>query len=210
VVAADTTWATPFYFDTFGKGIDIAIHSCTKYVGGHSDLMMGLITCRKHYYPALRRAFRNMGVCAGADEIYLASRGMRTMATRLKQGQETALALAAWLKARPEVVKVLHPAFSDCPGHAVWKRDFTGSSGLFSVLLKPYPRARLADMVDNMEIFGMGFSWGGYESLILPFMPERTAVKWAHDGINLRIYAGLEHPDDLIADLEAGFRRLNA
>ena len=209
VVVADTTWATPFFFDTFGKGVDIAIHSCTKYIGGHSDLIMGLITCRKKYFPALRRVFRNTGVCPGADEIYLASRGLRTMATRLKQTQETALMLARWFKGRPEVEKVLHPAFPECPGHDIWKRDFTGSSGLFGVLLKPYPRERLADMVNHMEIFGMGFSWGGYESLILPFEPERTMPKWAHDGINLRIYTGLEHPDDLIADMEAGLARLH-
>ncbi len=209
VVVVDNTWATPFFFHAAEKGADIVIQSCTKYVSGHSDLVMGLITCPKKYYPALYRTYCNFGACPGSEEVYLAARGLRTMATRLKQNQDTALALARWFKGRPEAVKILHPALPDCPGHEIWKRDFTGASGLFSVLLKPYPREKVAVMLDNMELFGMGFSWGGYESLMIPFYPARTASKWTHDGLCLRVYAGLEHPDDLIADLEAGFKRLN-
>lgn len=208
VVIADNTWATPLYMNAAEKGADITIHSGTKYIGGHSDILMGIITCSRQYYPALRQTFRNFGVCAGSDELYLASRGLRTLATRLKQHQETAMRLASWLGNRTEVVKVLHPAFPECPGHPIWKRDFTGASGLFSVLLKPYSKKSLANMLDNMRYFGMGFSWGGYESLITPFEPLRIATQWKHNGIGLRIHAGLEHLDDLIADLEAGLMRL--
>ena len=210
VVIADSTWATPLYVNAFALGVDINIHSCTKYIGGHSDLLMGVVTCKATFHPALRRIFRNFGGCVGADELYLASRGLRTLATRLKQHQETGLLLANWLKTRSEVVKILHPALEECPGHAIWKRDFTGSSGLFSVLLKPYSKAALAAMLDNMRFFGMGFSWGGYESLMTPFDPLRSENKWQHEGINLRIHAGLEHPDDLIQDLKEGFSRLNS
>jgi len=210
VVAMDNTWATPLYFNAASKGVDITVHSCTKYIGGHSDLLMGLITCSKQYYPRLRRTFRNLGCSAGADELYLASRGLRTLATRLKQHQESGLQLAKWLQSRAEVVRVLHPAFEDCPGNHIWQRDFSGASGLFSVLLKNYPQEKLAAMLDNMQLFGMGFSWGGYESLIMPFKPERTASAWTHDGICLRIHAGLEGIDDLIADLQAGLQRLSA
>lgn len=210
VVAADNTWATPMFMRACEAGVDVTIHSCTKYIGGHSDIVMGLITTSRKYYPQLRRTYRNLGCCPGADEIYLAQRGLRTMAARLKIHQETGLLLAHWFKRRPEVVKVLHPAFPECPGHAVWKRDFTGSTGLFSVLLKSYPRKALAAMVDHMELLGMGFSWGGYESLILPFRADRpNTPSWTHTGLCLRIHAGLENPDDIIADLEAGFDRLN-
>ncbi len=210
VVAMDNTWATPLYFHAADMGVDITIHSCTKYIGGHSDLVMGLITCSKQYYSQLRRTFRNNGAGVGGDNIYLAARGLRTMATRLKQHYETGLILANWFKSRPEIVKVLHPALPDCPGHAIWKRDFTGATGLFAVLVKPYSHAAVAAMLDNMELFGMGFSWGGYESLMLPFKAHRTASpSWSHDGVCLRVHAGLEHPDDLIADLTAGFKRLN-
>ena len=210
IVAADNTWATPLFLRACDLGVDVTIHSCTKYIGGHSDLVMGLLTTSKKYYPQLRRTYRNLGCCPGSEEVYLAQRGLRTMATRLRQHQETGLQIAHWLKKRPEVLKVLHPAFPECPGHAVWKRDFSGSTGLFSVLLKPYPHKALAAMLDHMELFGMGFSWGGYESLIIPFNPERTSTpSWTHKGVCLRIHAGLENPDDIIADLEAGFDRLN-
>jgi cystathionine beta-lyase len=210
VVACDNTWATPLYMNAASLGADISIHACTKYIGGHSDLVMGLITCSKEYYPRLRRTFRNLGTAIGADEVYLAARGLRTLAVRLKQHQETGLILANWFKKRPEVTKVLHPALPDCPGHEFWKRDFTGASGLFSVLLKSYPQKALAAMMDNLKFFGMGFSWGGFESLMIPFKPVRTASpSWGHEGICLRVHAGLEAPEDLIADLEDGFKRLN-
>ncbi|HEU5048572.1 MAG TPA: cystathionine beta-lyase [Rickettsiales bacterium] len=209
IVVADNTWATPLFNNMSRHGVDISIQSCTKYISGHSDLVMGLITCSKQYFPALRRAYRNYGACPGSEEIYLAQRGLRTLATRLKQHQETGLKLAQWFKQRPETVRVLHPALPECPGHEIWKRDFTGASGLFGVLLKPYPHEALARMLDHMKLFGMGFSWGGYESLMIPFKPERTVTQWKHDGICLRVHAGLEAPEDLIADLEAGFARLN-
>ncbi len=210
IVIADNTWATPLYLRTVEMNVDICIHSCTKYIGGHSDLVMGLITHSKKFNPQLRRTYRNLGAAIGADEVYFASRGLRTLAVRLKQHQETAFILAKWLAARPEVVKVLHPGLPSCPGHDIWKRDFKGASGLFSILLKPYPHKALAAMLDGLEHFGMGFSWGGYESLIIPFTPERTATpSWTHDGLCIRIHAGLEHPDDLIADLKKGFERLN-
>jgi cysteine-S-conjugate beta-lyase len=210
LVAADNTWATPLFLRARDFGVDITIHSCTKYIGGHSDLVMGLITTSKELYPQLQRVYRNLGCCPGSEEVYLAQRGLRTMATRLKQHEEVGMMLAHWFKKRPEVVKILHPAFPECPGHAVWKRDFTGATGLFSVLLKPYPHKALAAMLDHMELFGMGFSWGGYESLMIPFKPHRTVSPgWTHKGACLRVHAGLENPDDLIADLEAGFDRLN-
>jgi len=210
IVIADNTWATPLFMRAGEKGADITIHSCTKYISGHSDLVMGVITYPKQYHDVLRQTFRNLGVCPGADELYLAARGLRTMPTRLKQHQETGILLANWLKARPEVTKILHPAFASCPGHDIWKRDFTGATGLFSVVLKPYAKEKLANMLDNMQLFGMGFSWGGYESLMLPFKPPRSVTRWDKDAIYLRIHAGLEHPDDLIADLAAGFERLNS
>jgi cysteine-S-conjugate beta-lyase len=210
VVMADSTWATPIYSNAFAQGVDINIHSATKYISGHSDLVMGIITCGKKHYAALRQTFRNFGACAGADELYLASRGLRTLSTRLSQHQTTALQLANWLKTRKEVVKILHPAFAECSGHENWKRNFTGSSGLFSILLKNYDKEKFAQMIDNMELFGMGFSWGGYESLIMPFTPYRTISKWTHNGLCLRIHAGLEHIDDLINDLAAGLDRLSA
>ncbi len=210
VVMVDNTWATPLYLCAKDVGADITVHSCTKYLSGHSDLVMGLVTCSKKYFPQLRRVFRNLGSSPGSEEVYLVARGLRTLPTRLKQHQETGIALAKWFEKRPEVAKVLHPAFASCPGHENWKRDFKGASGLFGVLLKPYPHKALAAMMDDMKLFGMGFSWGGYESLMIPFVPERTASKWKHDGICLRVNAGLEHIDDLIADLEAGFKRLNA
>ncbi len=210
VVVADNTWATPLYSRPYELGVDVSIHSATKYISGHSDLLMGLITCKDAYYKRILHAFKNMGVCLGPDDTYLVHRGMRTMAVRVAHQQQTGLELAKWLKRRPEVVKVLHPALSDCPGHEIWKRDFSGATSLFSILVKPYSQKALAAMLDGLEHYGMGYSWGGFESLIIPFTPPRTARPWTHDGINLRIHAGLEHIDDLIADLEKGFERLNA
>lgn len=211
VVAADNTWATPLHFRAADHGVDITIHSCTKFIGGHSDLVMGVLTTTKACYPRLRRMYRNLGACIGADDLYLATRGLRTLATRLRQHEQTGLELAQWCKSQPEVAQLLHPAFSDCPGHEIWKRDFTGSSGLFSIVLKPCPKEALAAMLDHFELFGIGFSWGGYESLVIPFHPHRTASPhWTHTGPGIRIYPGLEGPDDLIADLGAGFKRLRA
>lgn len=212
VVMLDNSWATPLYFRPFDHGVDVCIDAATKYLVGHSDAMIGVVTTTKAHYRRVKSAAAILGAAPGPDDCYLALRGIRTLAVRLARHQETALALAAWLKTRREVARVLHPAFADCPGHRLWKRDFDGSSGLFSIVLaKPYPKAALARMLDHMELFKMGYSWGGYESLILPSDPApcRSAVAWKAPGPLLRLHAGLEDIDDLIADLEAGFRRLS-
>ena len=153
----------------------------------------------------------NLGACAGPDDCYLALRGLRTMAVRLKQHHATSLHLARWLQARPEVERVIHPALPEDSGHALWQRDMAGAGGVFAVLLKPVARPALAAMIDGMQLFHLGYSWGGFESLMIPVYPEklRTKPRWTHGGPTLRIHAGLEHLDDLIRDLEQGFERLN-
>jgi cystathionine beta-lyase len=211
IVIGDNTWATPLCMKPFELGIDISIHSATKYISGHSDLVMGVVSCKKEHYLPLLRAFRNTGGNPSADNCYLAQRGLRTMAVRLKQQYEQGLAIARWLRDRPEVEAVLHPALEGAPGHELWKRDFTGGCSLFAIVLKePASTAQLSAMLDSMELFGMGYSWGGFESLIIPFYPTkiRSVSKWPYKGQALRIHIGLEHPDDLMRDLEAGFARL--
>jgi len=212
IVIGDNTWATPLYCRPFELGIDISIHSGTKYIGGHSDLVMGVASCKKEHYKTLWHAFRNTGFSPSGDNCFLAQRGLRTLAPRMKQHYENGLVVANWLKSRPEVATVLHPALPETPGHEFWKRDLKGACGLFSFILKQQPSfAALSAMLDNLELYGMGYSWGGYESLMIPITPQkiRTATKWKHAGQGLRIHIGLEHPDDLIRDLEAGFARLN-
>lgn len=212
VVLMDNSWATPLFFRALDHGVDVAIYSGTKYLVGHADAMMGVIVTTKETFLKVRRSRQLFGPCAGPDDCYLTLRGLRTLAVRLERHQKTAMILAEWLKSRPEVERVLHPAFPECSGHAVWKRDFKGASGLFSIVLKkPYPREALAAMLDGMKLFAMGYSWGGFESLILPINPApyRTAVPWRAAGPLLRLHAGLEDPGDLIADLDAGFKRLN-
>ena len=211
IVIGDNTWGTPYFMDAFALGIDISLQSATKYISGHSDLLMGTLACKKEHYTTLLRTYRNLGACPSADNCYLAQRGLRTMAVRLKQHFENGLTVAKWLQSRPEVEKVLHPALPDHAGHALWKRDFTGACGLFGVVLKDaLPHDKLAAMLDNLQYFGMGYSWGGYESLIIPFNPKkiRTATQWPYNGQALRIHIGLENPDDLIRDLEQGLKRL--
>lgn len=211
-VIADNTWATPLYFRAFAHGVDVSVHSATKYVSGHADLVMGVITCQKQHYAPLFRVYKNLGATAAPDNCYLAVRGLRTMGIRLKRHAETAMALVDWLLKQPEVERILYPALPGDPGHTLWKRDMTGACGLFSVLLKPMPRSALAAMLDGFKLFGMGFSWGGFESLVVPFdvAKTRTATSWAHKGPALRIHAGLEAAEDLIDDLEEGFARLRA
>lgn len=211
LVLFDNTWATPLYFDALAQGADVVIHAITKYIGGHSDLMMGAATANEAAWPRLQRATFMLGQCVAPDDVYLAARGLRTLAVRLEKHQENGLKLAEWLKDRPEISTVLHPAFPDCPGHDVWKRDFTGSTGLFSAVLKQGTREAVSAMLDGLERFGMGFSWGGFESLALPVNPaeNRTATKWETPGPMIRFHAGLEHIDDLTADLDAGFERFN-
>ena len=212
VTIIDNTWASPLFFKPLKHGVDISVHAATKYIVGHSDVMMGIIAMNDVHFMTVKTQVHGMGYSVGPDDVYLALRGLRTMSARLAQHQQTALRLADWLQKRPEVEKVLHPALPGTPGHEFFKRDFKGSSGLFSVILKPCSDAQLTAMLDGMQLFGMGYSWGGYESLIIPsnLASARTATKWKADGPMLRIHAGLEDPDDLVADLEAGFQRLRS
>jgi cystathionine beta-lyase len=204
VTLLDNTWATPFLFPALAAGVDVAILAATKYVGGHADVMLGSATTTEKYYQRIQTATWDLGHALSPDDAWLGSRGLRTMAVRLRQHQESALKVAHWLKARDDVGLVLHPALPDCPGHEIWKRDFKGSSGLFSFELKNPDKAVRAKFVDALRLFGIGYSWGGYESLVLPVDPVRTVSK--PPALNLvRLHIGLEDADDLIADLEAAF-----
>jgi cystathionine beta-lyase len=213
-VLMDNTWASPLYFKPFTKGVDVSIQAATKFIVGHSDVLLGSVTTNKESWKAVKSCFSEYGQQGAPDDVYFAQRGLRTLSIRLKRHQETGLKLARWLGDRPEVEQVLHPALPGCPGHEFWKRDFLGASGLFAVVLKPYTKTALAFMLDHMQLFGMGFSWGGYESLIVPYdlsgVRTVTYYEWSGGYRVLRIYAGLEDPEDLISDLEAGFERLNA
>ena len=212
VVITDNTWASPYYFDPFAHGADVSVQAATKYIVGHSDVMMGTITAGEEHWPALRETHLLLGQCAGPDDIYLALRGLRTLGVRLRQHMETGIALATWLEQRPEVAEVMHPALPSHPGHDLWRRDFSGASGLFSIRLKSTDRAAVDAMIDGLALFGIGASWGGFESLVLPFDPAsyRSATPWTREGHCVRIHAGLEDVEDLKADLEKGFERLNA
>ncbi len=211
-VIMDNTWASPLYFKPFDHGVDVSIQAATKYIVGHSDAMLGTACATEAAWPALRQTARHLGTHAAPDDCYLGQRGLRTLSVRLARHQENALTLAHWLQNRVEVARVLYPALAEDPGHAIWRRDFTGASGLFGVVLQPTTAAAVAAMLDGLELFGMGYSWGGYESLIVPTAPAeaRTATQWDAAGPCLRIHVGLEDPDDLIADLEAGFARLKS
>ena len=203
----DNTWATPLFFPALATGIDITILAATKYVGGHADLLLGTATATPDYYPALERASWDLGHTVSPDDAWLALRGLRTMETRLKQHEASALKVARWLKDQPQVARVLHPALPDCPGHEVWARDFKGSSGLFSFVLNGGGEAARARLIDGLDLFGIGYSWGGFESLVVPVDPPRTATRPEWDGPLVRLHIGLEHPDDLIADLANGLAR---
>ena len=209
-VLLDNTWATPLYFDAFAHGVDLSIQAATKYIGGHADVMIGYVCVNESYNARLLRANHDLGIYASGDDCFLALRGLRTMPLRLKRHGETALALAQWLQARPEVSRVLYPALENDPGHALWKRDFTGASGLFGVVLKPLSHEALAAFFDSLRLFGMGYSWGGYESLIVPSKLHRAASTFEANGPLIRIHAGLEGVDDLKADLERGFAAMRA
>jgi len=212
LVVMDNTWATPLFFKPLAHGADISIQAGTKYIGGHSDVMIGLITTTEPVHEVIRRAAMDLGGVPGPDDCYLALRGLRTLAVRLERHQATALRLARWLQARPEVRRVLHPALPGDPGHALWRRDFKGATGLFGFVLQPCSKAALSAMLDHMELFGLGYSWGGFESLLIPVLPQRnrSATAWDPGGPTLRLHAGLEDPADLEADLAAGFARLAA
>lgn len=212
VVVVDNTWATPLYFPPHERGADIAIEAGTKYLGGHSDLLMGLVTANERCWPALHKTAHLTAMGAGPEDCFLALRGLRTMKLRLDEAGRQGMAMAEWLAARPEVKTLLHPAFPSHPGHAIWKRDFKGASGLFSVILHPVSEAQLGAFLDGLELFGMGYSWGGYESLVVPFdcSSYRTATRWQPGGPALRFQIGLEDVADLQADLAAGFARMKA
>lgn len=209
MVLMDNTWATPLYFKAIEHGVDVSIQAATKYVVGHADAMLGMVSCNKRAWPQLKSTHYDLGQTAGPDDLYLAQRGLRTMGVRLKQHWETGVQLAQWLAARPEVEKVMHPALPGDPGHALWKRDFKGACGLFGIVLRPIGKEALRAFIDGLQLFGLGASWGGYESLIMPFSPERSVTRWPYAGPCVRIHAGLEHVDDLIADLSAGLECLN-
>ncbi|MBX6321183.1 MAG: cystathionine beta-lyase [Rhodospirillaceae bacterium] len=212
VVLMDNTWATPLFFKALRHGVDAVIHAATKYIAGHADVMLGVVVAREEHWRRIKTMAHALGHGAAPDDCYLALRGLRTLGVRLARHQANALEIARWLEQRPEVERVLYPALPSDPGHALWRRDFTGASGLFSLLLKPCPRAAVEAMLDGMRLFGMGASWGGYESLILPVHPEavRTARPWTESGPLLRLHIGLEDPGDLRADLAQGFKRLRA
>lgn len=208
----DNTWATPIYFKPFEMGVDVSIQAATKYIVGHADAMLGAVTASPRAARHIERARDALGICPGSEETYLGLRGLRTLVVRLERHQRSAIEIAQWLEARPEVARVIHPALPSHPQHAIWKRDFLGSSGLFSVVLKPAPTSAVAAMLDGLQLFGMGFSWGGYESLIIPFDPTkcRTATRWQAEGPAIRLHIGLEDVEDLKNDLDAGFARLRA
>ncbi len=212
LVIDDNTWATPLFHRSLDQGVDISMQAATKYIGGHSDIMFGTISANAKAWPPIAETIRLLGVCAGPDDVFLALRGLRTLAVRLAQHHRSALEMARWLATRPEVVRVLHPALESDPGHAIWKRDFTGASGLFSIVLKPAPQKAVDALLDAVALFGMGFSWGGFESLVIPFdcTPYRSATKWAPGGPTLRFHIGLENVEDLKSDLERGFAAFNA
>jgi len=204
VTLLDNTWATPLLFPAIDAGVDVTILAATKYVGGHADVMLGTATATEEYYERIQTATWDMGFAVSPDDAWLGSRGLRTMGVRLRQHEESAVRVARWLKERPDVGSVLHPALPDCPGHEYWKRDFKGSSGLFSFELKGAGEARRARFVDSLELFGIGYSWGGFESLALPVEPFRTVTTPPAPDL-VRLHIGLEDPDDLIADLASAF-----
>ena len=210
LVLMDNTWATPLYFRALDFGVDLSIQAGTKYIGGHSDVMLGTVSANSVTAAGLKNTVRLNGWCVGPDDMYLGQRGLRTLAVRLDRHYRSGVAVARWLEQRPEVLRLLHPAFASHPGHALWKRDFTGASGLFSVVLKPVPQKAVYAFLDTLELFGIGASWGGYESLAIPFdcSNVRTATRWAPGGPAVRFHIGLEAVEDLLADLERGFAAL--
>ena len=210
---ADNTWASPLFCRSLDLGADVVVHAGTKYLVGHADAMLGVIVAKtEELYEQVRARSQQYGYSVGPDDLYLGLRGIRTLSLRLARHHETGLTLARWLQSRPEVAEVFHPALPDHPDHVLWQRDFKGASGLFGLVLKPCSERQLAALLDGLELFGMGYSWGGYESLCVTTSPKeiRSAVPWQHDGPALRIHAGLEDPDDLIADFGAGLDRLTA
>jgi len=209
-VLADNTWGTPLFFPAFERGVDVSIHAATKYIGGHSDVMMGIVTTNEQCWLPVRRTVADYGYCVSPDDCFLALRGLRTMGVRMRHQQKSAERVARWIESRPEVSRVLYPALESDPGHALWKRDFSGAASLFGVILEPAADHAVAAMIESLELFGIGSSWGGFESLAIraDVRKIRTATAWNAAGPLLRLHIGLEDPDDLMADLERGFARL--
>ena len=212
LVLMDNTWASPLYFKALEKGVDLSIQSGTKYIGGHSDLMLGAVSANQEALARLKDTVFAMGLCVGPDDMNLGLRGLRTLAVRLARHHQSGIAVARWLEQRPEVLKVLHPALPGDPGHAIWQRDFAGACGLFGVVLKPVRQEAVLALLNTLTLYGMGASWGGFESLAIPYDVSslRTATNWAPGGPSLRLHIGLEDVSDLIADLERGFAALAA
>ncbi len=215
IAMIDNTWSGGYFFKAFEHGCDVSVQAATKYIAGHSDCMFGSVVCTEKTWTQFKESYEAMGMFAGPDDMYLALRGLRSLDVRMQRHMASAIKVATWLREREEVATVLYPALSNAPGHEIWKRDFTGASGLFSIILKPTTEQALANMLDHMEIFSMGYSYGGYESLVVPLhnvltlRAARVAKPLPADGPGLRLNIGLEHPDDLIADLDKGFARLN-
>ncbi len=209
-VLLDNTWATPLFFNAFAHGVDLSIQAATKYIGGHADVMIGYVSANASHKARLEAAHAELGLYASGDDCFLALRGLRTMPMRLAQHQATAMTLVRWLAERPEVERILYPALESDPGYEIWKRDFTGASGLFGAELKPISQAKLSAFMESLKLFGMGYSWGGYESLIVPSKPHRSAKPFEAKGALIRIHAGLENANDLIADLDSGFAAMKA
>jgi cysteine-S-conjugate beta-lyase len=205
VVVMDNTWATPIYFSALDQGVDITVHAATKYPGGHSDLMLGLVSANEKCWPQLRRTFLTLGICAGPDDVYQVLRGLRSMGVRLERHRKSAIEIARWLEGQPGVARVLHPALESHPGHALWKRDFCGSSGLFSLVLAGGGKRQAHAFLDALQVFGLGYSWGGYESLAVPVnLSDRVIARGPYEGPLIRLHIGLEDVEDLKADLERG------
>jgi cystathionine beta-lyase len=211
-VLMDNTWATPLYFRPLEHGVDLSIQAGTKYIGGHSDIMFGCVSANTAAWANLKDVVGTLGLCVGPDDVYLALRGLRTLGLRLERHNRSGLQIAAWLELRPEVRRVMHPGLASDPGHAIWKRDFTGASGLFSIEFHPCSEAAVYAFMNALTLFGIGYSWGGFESLVILFdcSEYRTATRWAPGGPTLRLHVGLEDPGDLILDLERGFAAMKA
>jgi cystathionine beta-lyase len=212
LVLTDNTWGTPLYFRPLEKGVDLSIQAGTKYIGGHSDIMFGCVSANAKTLPRLKDTVYGLGLCVGPDDIYLALRGLRTLGVRLARHYQSGVRVARWLEQRPEVLRVMHPALESDPGHAIWKRDFSGACGLFSIVLKPCDMRAVYAFMNALTLFGMGYSWGGFESLVIAFdcAEYRSATPWAPGGPTLRFHIGLEEPDDLVADLEQAFGAMKA
>ncbi|TPL52025.1 cystathionine beta-lyase [Mesorhizobium sp. B2-4-4] len=205
IVMMDNTWATPLYFRPLDHGVDISIHAATKYPAGHSDVLLGTVSATEACWKQLYESFCTLGCCAGPDDVYQVLRGLRTMGVRLDHHQRSALAIAAWLEGQKGVARVLHPGLPSHPDHALWKRDFSGSSGIFSIVLAGGGQKQQHAFLDALRIFGLGYSWGGYESLAVPvWLGDRVVAKGPYEGPLIRLQIGLEDVEDLMTDILRG------